>query len=87
MDKYVDKPCPKTSKATLNRTLWNNLSFFKVATHLNMVISVVMNINKSVKLRFLCNVQVCTAFYAFGQGLSCILLHLDEKKFPAKQIS
>jgi len=47
-----------------------------------MIISVVMNINKSVKLRFLCNVQVCAAFYAFGQGLSCILLHLDEKKFP-----
>ena len=60
-------------------------AFFSMCSHLNMIISIVMKADDSVKLGILRNVQFCVALGTLGQGLSGIFFHLDKEEFSVSK--
>lgn len=55
------------------------------APYLDVIVSVVVQIQHPVELRIAPNVQIVSVFHPFGHRLSCILFHLDVVEFSAKK--
>ena len=53
--------------------------------HLNVVVSVVVQVEHPVQFGVTCYVQVLRCLQTFTDGLSCILLHLDIVEFSVKK--
>lgn len=57
-----------------------------IYAYLNMVVTVVVQVENSKEFRVSSYTrQIFHVFHPLADGLSCILFHLDVKKFPAKK--
>ena len=56
-----------------------------VNSYLNLVISVVVQVEDSVQFAFSCDVNVCFGLDTFSYGLTSILFHLDIVEFSTKK--
>jgi hypothetical protein len=55
------------------------------STHLNVVVTIVMQVKHTINLAVSTDSNVVDALDAFGDILSCIFLHLNVVKFPGKE--
>ena len=56
----------------------------EIATHLNLIVSVVVEVENSIDLGFRGNSDILRICDSFSQSLAGIFLHLDVVEFPVK---